>query len=431
MAQNHQYDSIEKLLQSVKDELKEEPRIFKIFKNCYTHTLDTTVKTMPDGTTYVITGDIPAMWLRDSVAQLRPYLIPAKDEPEIADILTGLSRRQFMYIQTDPYANAFNEQDNGNCWEHDDTEMNGWVWERKYEVDSLCYPLQFAYLIWKNTGRTEHFDEAFRAGAEKILEVFRTEQNHEAGSRYRFIRRNTYYKDTLSRDGRGALVRSGIGMTWSGFRPSDDACTYGYLVPSNMFAVVVLGYLAEIAEEIFHDRRLRDEAEALRKEIYEGIESYGIARTEEFGDVYAYETDGYGQYNLMDDANVPSLLSMEYLGYEGKDKETAGNTRRLIRSEANPYYYEGSKAAGIGSPHTPAKYIWHIALAMEGLTVQSKEKKLEILRKLAETDGGTELMHEGFHADDDTRYTREWFSWANAMFSELVLDYCGYRVKRC
>ena len=131
-------------------------------------------------------------------------------------------------------------------------------------------------------------------------------------------------------------------MTWSGFRPSDDACTYGYLVPSNMFAVVVLGYLAEIAEEILRVRRLRDEAEALRKEIYEGIESYGITRTEEFGDVYAYETDGYGQYNLMDDANVPSLLSMDYLGYEGKDKETAGNTRRFILSEANPYYYEGS-----------------------------------------------------------------------------------------
>lgn len=429
MVQNHQYSSIEKIIQAVKEKLKDEPKLFEMFQNCYTNTLDTTVKSMPDGTAYVITGDIPAMWLRDSAAQLRPYLIAAKDDPAIADILTGLSKRQFMYIQIDPYANAFNEQDNGNCWERDDTEMNDWVWERKYEVDSLCYPLQLAYLIWKNTGRTDHFDEAFKAGAETILKVFGIEQHHEEKSPYHFVRRNTYFTDTLSRDGKGALVKSGIGMTWSGFRPSDDACTYGYLVPANMFAVVVLGYLEEIADEIFHDRKLKNEAKALKKAIYEGIEAYGITKTEEFGEIYAYETDGYGQYNLMDDANVPSLLSMEYLGYKGKNKETADNTRRFILSEANPYYYTGTKAAGIGSRHTPVKYIWHIALAMEGLTAGSKEKKLEILHMLAETDGGTGLMHEGFLADDDMSYTREWFSWANAVFSELVLDYCGYHIK--
>lgn len=429
MEEKHQYRSIEKIFQSVEKMLKDEPKIFEMFKNCYANTLNTTVKKMADGTTYVITGDIPAMWLRDSTAQLRPYLVAAKEEPEIADILIGLSKRQLSCIRIDAYANAFNEQDNGNCWEHDETEMNGWVWERKYEVDSLCYPLQLAYLIWKNTGRTDHFNEGFKAGAEKIIEVFRTEQYHEEKSPYHFIRRNTYFKDTLSREGKGALVKPGIGMTWSGFRPSDDACIYGYLVPSNMFASVVLGYLEEIAEEVFHDIELKNMANALKKEIYEGIESYGITRTGEFGEVYAYETDGYGQYNLMDDANVPSLLSMEYIGYKGKDRKVAENTRRFILSEANPYYYAGRKAAGIGSSHTPTRYIWHIALAMEGLTEKAKEKKLEILRLLAETSGGTGLMHEGFHADDDTRYTREWFSWANAMFSELVLDYCGYRVK--
>ena len=243
MAQKQRYRSIENILRAVKEKFRDEDRLFEIFKNCYTNTLDTTVKRMPDGTVYVITGDIPAMWLRDSVAQLRPYLVAAKEEPAIADILTGLSKRQFQYIQIDPYANAFNEEENGNCWERDDTERNGWVWERKYEVDSLCYPLQFAYLIWKNTGRTEHFDAGFMAGANKILEVFCTEQNHEENSSYTFQRQDTCFTDTLSRSGKGALVKPGIGMTWSGFRPSDDACTYGYLVPSNMFAVVALGYL--------------------------------------------------------------------------------------------------------------------------------------------------------------------------------------------
>ncbi len=430
MARKYQYDSMEKIAQTVKEKLKDEPKLFEMFEKCYGNTLDTTVKRMEDGTTYVITGDIPAMWLRDSVAQLRPYLVAAKEEAELSDLLVGLSKRQFMYVNIDPYANAFNEAANGNCWEHDDTDMGDWVWERKYEVDSLCYPLQFAYLIWKNTGRTDHFDGAFREGVSKILKVFRTEQNHEEESAYRFVRKDTYFTDTLSRDGKGALVKPGIGMTWSGFRPSDDACTYGYLVPSNMFAAVVLAYLEEIAEDVFGDLELKDEAERLKEEIYEGIESFGITDTENFGRVYAYEADGYGQFNLMDDANVPSLLSMNYLGFQGKHEEVTKNTRKLILSEANPYYYEGRKAAGIGSPHTPAKYIWHIALAMEGLTAKTEKEKLQSLHMLAQTDGGTGLMHEGFHADDDTRYTREWFSWANAMFCELVLDYCGYRIQR-
>lgn len=423
-------ESMKRLLAEVKEQLKDDVKLAEMFENCYTNTLDTTVKRMEDGTTYVITGDIPAMWLRDSVAQLRPYLILAAEDEEIADLLVGLVKRQFQCINIDPYANAFNEAPNGNCWEKDETEMSPWIWERKYEIDSLCYPLQFSYLVWKNTGRTDQFDETFRAGVEKLLKVWETEQYHEEKSPYHFVRRNTYFTDTLSRDGKGPLVKSGVGLTWSGFRPSDDSCVYGYLIPSNMFAVVVLGYLEEIAQEILKDEVLKLRAEILKKEIYEGIESYGITKTEGYGDVYAYETDGYGQYLLMDDANVPSLLSMDYLGYEGRDKTVAENTRRLILSEANPYYYAGEKAKGIGSPHTPVRYIWHISLAMEGLTAKTREEKKAILEILKNTDGGKNLMHEGFHVDDDTRYTREWFSWANAMFSELVLDYCGYRVKR-
>lgn len=421
---------MENLVKKVKEQLKDDPKLAQMFENCYTNTLDTTVKRMDDGTTYVITGDIPAMWLRDSVAQLRPYLIPAKEDPKILELLVGLVKRQFQYILIDPYANAFNEAPNGNCWEKDETETNDWIWERKYEIDSLCYPVQFAYLIWKNTGETSQFDETFVEGVKKIFHVFETEQNHEEHSPYSFVRRNTYFTDTLSRDGKGALVKPNIGLTWSGFRPSDDACTYGYLIPSNMFAVVILGYLEEIAEVILKDANLKEEAAVLRHAIYEGIETYGITKTEGFGDVYAYETDGFGQYNLMDDANVPSLLSMDYLGYKGKNPEVAVNTRHLILSEANPFFYEGEKARGIGSPHTPTRYIWHISLAMEGLTAKTKEEKYEVLQILKDTDGGKCLMHEGFHVDDDTRYTREWFSWANAMFSELVLDYCGYRIER-
>jgi len=423
-------ESIRNILDKVRASFPENPRIYEMFENCYTNTLDTAVHPMEDGTVYVVTGDIQAMWLRDSAASLRPYLIPAKEDKKIADILVGVVRRQFQYICIDPYANAFNAEPNGNCWEKDETEMNDWLWERKYEIDSLCYPIQFAYLIWKNTGRTDQFDHMFIKGAWKILEVFRIEQYHEEKSDYRFIRRNTYYTDTLSREGKGALVKSGIGMTWSGFRPSDDACTYGYLVPSNMFAVVTLQYLKEIACQILKSSELAEAASKLRKEIYEGIETHAITRKEGYGEVYAYEADGYGQFNLMDDANVPSLLSMDYLRYQGKNPLVAENTRKLILSEANPFYYKGEKAKGIGSPHTPVGYIWHIALCMQGLTAQTAKEKKEMICLAAATDGGKMMMHEGFYAEDDTKFTREWFTWANAMFSELVMDYCGYKIER-
>lgn len=416
-------------LNEIREKTEEYPKLMEVFVKCYTNTLDTTVKRMEDGTTHVITGDIPAMWLRDSAAQLRPYLFLAKRDREIQELIAGLVKRQFLYICIDPYANAFNALPNGACWKKDSPDQSPWVWERKYEVDSLCYPIQLAYLLWKNTGCTSQFDQNFRTGAERILDTFRTEQYHEERSEYRFQRPDSYFQDTLSREGKGALVRSGTGLIWSGFRPSDDACTYGYLIPSNMFAAVVLGYLEEIAEKLLRDHELKKHACLLKNQIRDAIEHIGRTNTEEFGQIYAYETDGYGMYHLMDDANVPSLLSMDYLGYP-YDRETYENTRRFLLSDANPYYYRGTKAAGIGSPHTPSGYVWHIAMAIQGLTSKNREEKLTILQSMAATTAGRNVMHEGFHCDDDTRFTREWFSWANAMYAELFLDYFGYHLEK-
>ncbi|MBU3839841.1 MAG: glycoside hydrolase family 125 protein [Candidatus Ruminococcus intestinipullorum] len=420
--------SMEQLLSKVREVFKEDSQIAETFERCYTNTLDTTVKRLEDGSTYVITGDIPAMWLRDSVAQIRPYLMLAKEDQEIGDLIAGLVKRQFLYINIDPYANAFNEEANGNCWEKDETEMGPWIWERKYEIDSLCYPVQLAYLFWKNTGRVDHLDADFVQGVRKILDVFETEMYHEEKSSYRFVRRNSFFTDTLSRDGKGALVKSGVGLIWSGFRPSDDACVYGYLIPSNMFAVVILEYISELSKIVPKLKELGEKAAQMAKMVRAAIEEYGVTVVGGVGKAYAYEVDGFGQYHFMDDANVPSLLSMEYLGYEPMDQKVAENTRKVILSEINPYYYRGEQAKGIGSPHTPVEYIWHISMAMEGLTAKSKEEKYEVIQRMIATDGGTGLMHEGFHVADPTKYTREWFSWANAMFCELVLQYCGYEV---
>ncbi|MEE1443502.1 MAG: glycoside hydrolase family 125 protein [Blautia sp.] len=422
-------ETMDNFLDTLRNQATEIPELMELFVNCYTNTLNTTVKRMDNNMTHVITGDIPAMWLRDSAAQLRPYIFLAKENEEIRELIAGLVRRQFMCITIDEYANAFNEAPNGACWEKDDPDQNPWVWERKFEVDSLCYPLQLAYLLWKNTGCVTQFEGVFQEGVKKILEVFTTEQYHEEKSEYRFNRNNGYYRDTLSRDGKGALVKPGTGFIWSGFRPSDDACTYGYLIPSNMFAVVALGYLEEMEREIFHNEELAEKAKSLKEEVKEAIETIGKTFTEEFGMVYAYETDGFGMYNLMDDANVPSLLAMSYLGYEG-DREVSENTRRFLLSGANPFYFKGCKAAGIGSPHTPSNYIWHIAMAVQGLTSTSKEEKLEILENMAATTGGKGVMHEGFCCEDDSKFTRAWFSWANAMYAELFLDYVGYTLEK-
>lgn len=400
----------------------------KNFSTAFANTLLTTVKRHSDGTTFLLTGDIPAMWLRDSTAQVRPYLVIAKEDKDLAAMISGLVKKQFFYINIDPYANAFNEEANGAGHQSDHTEMNDWIWERKYEIDSLCYPVQLAYLLYKNTGRTDQFDDSFVSGIEKILNVFQTEQDHTK-SPYRFERDTTRLEDTLVNDGKGAKVVS-TGMTWSGFRPSDDTCQYGYLVPSNMFAVVVLGYIEEIFQTVLSNNQIVAKATTLREEIQRGIEVYGKTKNQAQETIFAYEVDGQGNTSIMDDSNVPNLMAAPYLGYCSSEDETYLQTRKTLLSPENPYFYEGKYAKGIGSSHTPENYVWPIALAMEGMTTDDRKEKERILDLLVATDAGTNLMHEGFDVDNPNNYTREWFSWANMMFCELVMDYFDIRVEK-
>ncbi|WP_337100536.1 glycoside hydrolase family 125 protein [Paenibacillus sp. YIM B09110] len=422
-------ESVKALVATVREKLPHRERIAAMFEQCLSNTWNTTIRREEDGTTFVITGDIPAMWLRDSTAQVRPFLLAAAGDEEIADMIEGLVERQFRYVIHDPYANAFNEEASGKGHHGDKTKMTPWIWERKYEIDSLCYPIQLSYLLWKNTDRTSQFGQSFRNGAEEILKLWTLEQKHENASKYSFERFGCPASDTLPHEGRGTPVAL-TGMTWSGFRPSDDACQFGYLIPSNMFAVVSLRQLAEIARQVMNDNALAERAERLAGEIHHGIEQYAKVEHPSFGTIYAYETDGLGQYNLMDDANVPSLLSIPYIGYTSADDPIYEKTRRFVLSASNPYYYEGTAASGIGSPHTPDRYIWPIALAMQGLTAKAQAEKERLLDLMAHTDAGTGFMHEGFHADDPDAYTRPWFSWANMMFCELVLDVCGVRVRK-
>jgi meiotically up-regulated gene 157 (Mug157) protein len=261
-----------------------------------------------------------------------------------------------------------------------------------------------------------------------ILDLWETEQYHAEKSPYTFERPDPPKPtDTLTHGGHGSPVGF-TGMTWSGFRPSDDACTYHYLIPSQMYAVVVLGYLAEIAREIYSDEAMALRAEALAAEIDEGIQKFGIVEHPKYGKMYAYETDGLGNYNLMDDANVPSLLSAPYLGYCSADDPVYQNTRRFILSEENPYYFSGSKLHGIGSPHTDHGYVWPISLALQGLTSDDPAEIEEVLDMMAHSHAGTYFMHESIDANDENNFSRSWFAWANSIFSELVLKYAGFEI---
>ncbi|MBC1342531.1 glycoside hydrolase family 125 protein [Listeria welshimeri] len=418
-------------IQSSTEKIKKEinnQKLAEMYERCMENTLDTTIKIRESGLTFILTGDIPAMWLRDSVCQVRPFLIFAKENEEIQSMLIGLSKEQVSLVGIDPYANAFNETPNGAGHQADKTEMHPQVWERKYEIDSLCYPIQLAYLIWKITGRTEQFDAAFFKMLQTIFAVWEVEQHHETKSPYRFERMDCVPSDTLKRDGLGTKTAY-TGMLWSGFRPSDDACEYGYLIPSNMFAVVVLGYAKEIIETFYpSEKETVRQAVTLKNDIQLGIEKFGTYNHPTFGEIFAFEVDGLGNQLLMDDANVPSLLSMPIINYLEKESPIYQNTRKFILSKSNPYYFEGELAKGIGSPHTPAGYIWPIGLAIQGLTASDESEKLAILQMLLETDAGTGLMHESFHPDHPEDFTREWFSWANMMFCELVLDVAGFRM---
>lgn len=389
----------------------------KVYRNCFGCTWDTTLCRLEDGTSFCITGDIEAMWLRDSSMQVLPYLRVLSDG-QVNAAIKGLIWKQAEQILTDPYANAFNKDGDYACFRRDKTEMGPYIWERKYEVDSLAFPLfllEEYYKRKKDDVVTDRVKEAIRT----VIHVWKSEQNHE-NSNYRFERDSELPTETLSNEGKGSPTGF-TGMTWSGFRPSDDACTYHYLIPANMLAAVVLKGLRSLSLE----KEIVEEAEGLAEQIEEGIYKWGVVRHPEFGEIFAYETDGLGNYLLMDDANLPSLLGAPWFGFCEANSPVYQNTRRFLLSRFNPFYYEGKWAKGIGSPHTPEGYVWHIALAVQGLTADSVEEKKEILNTLINTTAGTYHMHEGFHPDRPAEFTRPWFAWADSMFCLLAAEVYG------
>ena len=351
----------------------------------------------PDGTAYVATGDIPAEWLRDASAQVRPYLYFANGDPQVRSLLKAIIAREAKYMQIDPYANAFT--------------LDYRVWEQKFELDSLAYPVILAWSYWKTTGDASIFTGDESLALDKIFETMQREQDHPRNSRYT-------HKEMV--DGKGRPVGY-TGMLWSGFRPSDDACYYNYLIPSNMMAVVALGDMVEIERDVYRNLIKAHLDKSLRDEVQAGIQKYGLFFTPNYGWIYAYEVDGLGNAILTDDANVPSLLSAPYLGYLRPDDKFYQNTRRFLLSADNPTYYSGSHARGIGSQHTADHWVWPLALVMQGMTATSQTERLDVVNQLLASDPGDHLLHESFDPNDPARYTRPDFGWPNALFSEYIM----------
>jgi meiotically up-regulated gene 157 (Mug157) protein len=404
-----------------------DPELAWMFENCYPNTLDTTVEisggpVRPD--TFIITGDINAMWLRDSACQVWPYVPLAKNDADLRRMFLGLIGRQARSILRDPYANAFLPDPKSTKaleWAASDlTEMRPGVAERKWEVDSLCYCIRLAHGYWKATSDTEPFDKQWAAAMRLVVATFREQQRKHGPGPYYFQRRAESPTDTQALGGYGNPARP-VGMIYSMFRPSDDACLYSFYVPSNLFAVVSLRQLAEMAAEIMKDAEFAAECRAMASEVDTALAKYARSKDREGEEVWAFEVDGYGNQLFMDDANIPGLLSLPYLGCCPIGDALYQRTRRRALSENNPYFFKGSAAEGIGGPHEGLDMIWPMALIAQALTSTDDAEILQCLRWLKTTHAGTGFIHESFHKDNPTKFTREWFAWANSLFGELII----------
>lgn len=400
-----------------------DPGMAWLFGNCFPNTLDTTTEAgiyegKPD--TAVITGDIPAMWLRDSCAQVWPYIPFAREDEPLRRMLDGLIRRHARCVLIDPYANAFMADLGATPLQHsaeDLADEKQGVGEHKWELDSLCFVLRLAYAYWKQTGNTDPFDTQWQKAMQLIVATMREQQRRHGDGPYKYLRTTNISTETVAGKGYGNPLNP-VGLIASAFRPSDDACIFQFLVPANLLAVRSLRQLAEMANVVLKDSRLANEASALATEVAGALEQYGKATTPQ-GTIWAYEVDGYGGQVLMDDAGLPSLLSLPYLDCS-PDPALYQRTRAFVWSKRNPYFYAGTAGAGVGGPHIGKDMVWPMAQVSYAITSTSDAEIRSMLSMLKTAAMGTGFIHESYYKDDSARFTRPWFAWMNSYFGELV-----------
>ncbi len=395
-----------------------------MFENCYPNTLDTTVDhEVIDGRpdTFIITGDIDAMWLRDSTAQVWPYMPLINNDERLRALIHGLVNRQVQCVLKDPYANAFyKDLSKESEWKSDKPSPMPGVHERKWEIDSLCYVVRLAHRYYGLTGDASVFDASWDKAMRLIVSTFRTEQRKDGASPYSFERQGSNTIDAPPHLGAGNPVKP-VGLICSMFRPSDDATWLPFLIPSNIFAVVSLRQLSGIYRTVLHDAAFAVECSAFANEVDAAITRYAVGPHGDFGTIYAYEVDGFGNRLFMDDANVPSLMSLAYLGAHKPTDPLYANTRKFLLSDSNPYYLRGTAGEGQASPHTGKEKIWPMGIILRAMTSTDPAEIGRCLRTLKRTHAGTGFMHEAFHKDNPDTFNRKWFAWANTLFGELIV----------
>ena len=414
---------VEKTIKEVK-EIIADKEIAWLFENCYPNTLDTTVDYeiiagKPD--TFIITGDIDAMWLRDSTAQVWPYMPLINKDDKLKKLIQGLISRQVKCVLKDPYANSFyKDLTKKSSWQSDTPTPIPGVHERKWEIDSLCYVVRLSHEYYKLTGDTALFDKDWDSAMRLIVETFQTEQRKDGVSPYEFTRVTSSMTDAPLFNGTGRPSKPN-GLICSMFRPSDDATILPFLIPSNIFAVLSLRQLSTIYKEVLVAPVFASECEDFATEIDTAIQKYAVSEHEDFGRIYAYEIDGFGNKIFMDDANVPSLMSLAYLGAHAASDPIYQRTRKYLLSSANPYYLKGTAAEGQASPHTGKEKIWPMGIILRAMTSIDSQEIIQCLQMLKNTHGGTGFMHEAFHKDNPEDFNRTWFAWANTLFGELII----------
>lgn len=414
--------AVESAIVRMKKVIKD-PELAWLFENCFPNTIDTTVHYKNSGSkpdTFVITGDIDAMWLRDSTAQVWPYLPLMKGDAQLKSMVAGLINRQTQCIIIDPYANAFYDRPKESEWSKDVTDMKPMLHERKWELDSLCYTIRLAYNYWKSTGDTTPFDADWVKAMQLVLQTCKEQQRKENRGPYHFGRVTSWSTDTVPGNGYGNPIKP-VGLIASTFRPSDDAAVYPFFIPSNFFAVVSFRQVAELLQKLGKEPKLASDFLALAQEVEVALKKYAIYNHPTFGKIYAFEVDGFGNYLLMDDAGIPGLISLPYLGALSVKDPVYINTRKFVLSDSNPYFFKGKAGEGLGSPHTLIDQIWPMGIIARAITSTSDAEIEAQLKLLKTTHNNTGFMHESFDKNDQSKFTRSWFAWVNTLFGELIL----------
>lgn len=401
-----------------------DPELAWMFQNCFPNPLDTTVEfSMAGGKpdTFVITGDIPAMWLRDTMYQMKPYLPLARHDLHLRRMIQGVIHRMADCVLISPYAEAFLKSvKDASPWRSDHTHMAPGVWEHKWEIDSLCAVIHLSHGYWQYTGDTSPFDAKWHRAMERIVETFHAQQRMDGPGPYRFQRAAWNSTDTLPRSGVGFPAKP-VGLICTMFRPSDDAVTYPLHIPDNLFAAVSLEQLATMYQALGFDAQQIRACTQFAHTLRQGVKTYGIKAHQEYGSIFAYEVDGFGNAAFMDDANWPSIISLPYLGLCAADDPVYRASRTFVWGPDNPYFYRG-KFEGIGSIHTADGNVWPMSLIMYGLTATKPEEVAWALKQLKRSSAGTGFMHESFDKNDPETFTRSWFAMANVMFGELIVQ---------